>query len=67
VLHAALTGDHQLFARQDSIEETWRIVQALLDHPPGVQPYRCGSWGPPAAESFCGHYRWQQPWLADAN
>ena len=26
LLHAALTGDHQLFAREDSIEETWRIV-----------------------------------------
>jgi glucose-6-phosphate 1-dehydrogenase len=64
VLHAALTGDHQLFARQDSIEETWRIMQPLLDHPPDVQPYPRGSWGPPAAQSFCGHYRWQQPWLA---
>jgi glucose-6-phosphate 1-dehydrogenase len=65
VLHAALTGDHQLFARQDSIEETWRIVQPLLDRPPDVQSYQRGSWGPPAAESFCGHYRWQQPWLGN--
>ena len=65
VLLAALTGDHQLFARQDSIEETWRIVQPLLDHPPEVQPYRPRSWGPRAAESFCGRYRWQQPWLAN--
>jgi glucose-6-phosphate 1-dehydrogenase len=64
VLHAALIGDHQLFARQDSIEETWRIVQPLLDHPPDVQPYPRGSWGPPGVESFCGHYRWQKPWLA---
>lgn len=65
VLHAALIGNHQLFARQDSIEETWRIVQPLLDHPPDVQSYQPGSWGPAAAESFCGHYRWQQPWLAN--
>jgi glucose-6-phosphate 1-dehydrogenase len=64
VLHSALSGNHQLFARQDSIEETWRIVQPLLDHPPDVQPYPRGSWGPLAAQSFCGHYRWQQPWLA---
>jgi hypothetical protein len=27
-------------ARQDSIEETWRIVQPLLDHPPRIQPYQ---------------------------
>jgi len=32
--HTALTGDRQLFARQDSVEETWPIVQPLLDHPP---------------------------------
>ncbi|MBV8994948.1 MAG: hypothetical protein JO287_14915, partial [Pseudonocardiales bacterium] len=64
VLHAALTGNHQLLARQDSIEETWRIVQPLLDHPPDVQPYPRGSWGPPGAQSFCGYYQWQQPWLA---
>ncbi|HYX59333.1 MAG TPA: glucose-6-phosphate dehydrogenase, partial [Streptosporangiaceae bacterium] len=29
LLHAALAGDHQFFARQDSVEETWRIVQPL--------------------------------------
>jgi glucose-6-phosphate 1-dehydrogenase len=65
VLHAALLGNDQLFARQDSIEQTWRIVQPLLDHAPDVQPYQRGSWGPPAAQSFCGHHRWQQPWLAN--
>jgi glucose-6-phosphate 1-dehydrogenase len=65
VLHAALIGNHQLFARQDSIEETWRIVQPLLDHPPDIQPYQRGSWGPRAAQSLVrGHHRWQQPWLA---
>ena len=47
MLHAALSGNHQLFARQDSIEETWRVVQPLLDHPPDVQLYPRGSWGLP--------------------
>jgi glucose-6-phosphate 1-dehydrogenase len=46
LLHAAIAGDRQLFAREDSVEETWRIVQPLLDHPPDVRPYPCGSWGP---------------------
>ena len=64
LLHAALVGDHQLFARQDSVEETWRIVQPLLDHPPDVRPYPRGSWGPDEAETLLrGHPRWQQPWL----
>jgi len=66
LIHAALIGDHQLFARQDSIEETWRIVQPLLDHPPHIQPYQRGSWGPSAAQSLVrGHRRWQEPWQAN--
>ncbi|MEO8814609.1 MAG: glucose-6-phosphate dehydrogenase, partial [Mycobacterium sp.] len=64
LLHAALVGDRQLFARQDGIEETWRIVQPLLDHPGKVHRYERGSWGPDAANTLlAGHHRWQQPWL----
>ncbi|EUA50473.1 glucose-6-phosphate dehydrogenase, C-terminal domain protein [Mycobacterium xenopi 3993] len=44
LLHAGLVGDHQLFAREDSIEETWRIVQPLLDAPGEVHEYEPGSW-----------------------
>jgi glucose-6-phosphate 1-dehydrogenase len=65
LLHGAISGDHQLFARQDSVEETWRIVQPLLDHPPEVRSYQRMSWGPAAADSLVrGHPRWQEPWLA---
>ena len=64
LLHAAIAGDHQLFAREDSVEETWRIGQPLLDHPPDVRHYPCGSWGPEEAEALVrGYPRWQQPWL----
>jgi glucose-6-phosphate 1-dehydrogenase len=64
LLHAGLAGDHQFFARQDSVEETWRIVQPLLDHPPDVRLYPRGSWGPDDAEALVrGHPRWQPPWL----
>ena len=66
LLHAAIIGDHQLFARQDSVEETWRIVQPLVDNPPEVRPYPRGSWGPPEAESLVkGHPRWQPPWVVE--
>jgi glucose-6-phosphate 1-dehydrogenase len=64
LLHAALTGDHQLFAREDNIEETWRIVQPLLDKPGKVHRYEPGSWGPEEARSLLrGHHGWEQPWL----
>jgi glucose-6-phosphate 1-dehydrogenase len=65
LLHAALNGNHRLFAREDGIEETWRIVQPLLDHPGEIHPYEPGSWGPDAArELLRGHRGWQQPWQA---
>jgi glucose-6-phosphate 1-dehydrogenase len=64
LLYAGLTGDRQLFAREDSIEETWRIVQPLLDKPGEIHQYDRGSWGPEAAQSLLrGHRNWQQPWL----
>jgi len=64
LLHAGLTGDRQLFAREDNIEETWRIVQPLLDKPGKVDRYETGSWGPEEARSLLrGHHGWQQPWL----
>ena len=59
-----LRGDAKLFVREDSEEETWRIVQPLLDAPPSVQPYARGSWGPAAANTLlAGHPRWREPWL----
>ena len=64
LLYAAFTGDRQLFAREDAIEETWRIVQPLLDEPGRVHQYEPGSWGPEAAQSLLhGHRSWQEPWL----
>ena len=49
LLHAAMTGDSTRFKRQDVVEETWRIMQPLLDAPPPVHPYAQGTWGPEAA------------------
>ncbi|MBW0014351.1 glucose-6-phosphate dehydrogenase [Mycobacterium sp.] len=64
LLYAGLTGDRQLFAREDAIEETWRIVQPVLDRPGRIHQYDRGSWGPEAAQSLPhGHRSWQEPWL----
>ena len=59
-----LRGDARLFVREDSEEQTWRIVQPLLDAPPPVQPYARGSWGPAGADKLLtGHPSWRRPWL----
>jgi len=64
LLGDVMRGDGRLFVREDSEEETWRIVQPLLDAPPPVEPYARGSWGPAAANTLlAGHPRWREPWL----
>jgi glucose-6-phosphate 1-dehydrogenase len=64
LLHCAMVGDHQVFAREDSVEETWRIVQPLLDAPPEVHSYEPGCWGPVESDQLLrGHPRWHRPWL----
>jgi glucose-6-phosphate 1-dehydrogenase len=64
LLGDVLQGDARLFVREDSEEQTWRIVQPLLDAPPPVQPYARGSWGPAGADKLLtGHPSWRRPWL----
>jgi glucose-6-phosphate 1-dehydrogenase len=63
LLHAALVGDSTRFTRQDGVEETWRIMQPLLDEPPPVHPYAPGSWGPAEAEELVAGYGWRGPWI----
>jgi glucose-6-phosphate 1-dehydrogenase len=66
LLLAAMNGDMMPFTRQDAVEETWRVMQPLLDSPPPVQPYAPGSWGPKgAAELVSGHGGWYGPWVGD--
>jgi glucose-6-phosphate 1-dehydrogenase len=66
LLDAALRGDTTNFTRQDQVEESWRIVQPLLDNPPPVRVYDPGSWGPDEGEHICTHFGgWRGPWLAD--
>ena len=36
------SGESTRFTRQDGVEETWRIMQPLLDAPPPVHPYAPG-------------------------
>lgn len=66
LLHAALVGDSSHFTREDSVEETWRVVQPLLDSPPPVHRYSKGSWGPSEANKLVENYGgWRSPWLPD--
>ena len=64
LLHSAMVGDSTRFTRQDGVEETWRIMQPLLDAPPPVDSYAPGTWGPEAANKLvAGHGGWHGPWV----
>ena len=66
LLHAAMVGDPSHFAREDALEETWRVVQPLLDEPPPVEVYEKGSWGPESADRLVHQYGgWHNPWLPE--
>jgi glucose-6-phosphate 1-dehydrogenase len=66
LLADALSGNQQRFAREDSVIETWRIVQPLLDNPCDLETYKPGSWGPEGASNLLhGYGGWRRPWLPE--
>jgi glucose-6-phosphate 1-dehydrogenase len=60
LLGDAIAGLPRRFARQDVVEQTWRVVQPALDHPGPVHPYFRGSWGPAEAERLLAN---ADPWF----
>ncbi len=62
LLDDALEGDARRFAREDSVEEAWRVVEPVLEHPDPVVPYEPGSWGPAEADGIIeGDDCWHLP------
>ena len=53
VLGDAMEGDRTLFAREDYVEEAWRIVDPVLKKTTPVYEYDAGSWGPREAGRQC--------------
>ncbi len=63
LLLAAMNGDSTRFTRQDGVEETWRVMQPLIDDRPPVTAYQPGTWGPASADKLISGYGgWQDPW-----
>jgi glucose-6-phosphate 1-dehydrogenase len=62
VLGDAMAGDRTLFAREDYVEEAWRIVDPVLKAGTPVHDYEPGSWGPAAVnESVVPPGGWHNP------
>jgi glucose-6-phosphate 1-dehydrogenase len=52
LIGAALSGERWLFARQDTVEAAWRVVDPVLGDVVPVHPYAKGSWGPKEADGL---------------
>jgi len=64
VLGDAMQGDATLFAREDYVEEAWRIVDPVLKNSSPVYEYEPGTWGPKEAdERVSPPGGWQNPTL----
>jgi len=61
LLDDAIEGNPRRFARQDMVEETWRVVQPALEDPGPVHQYARGSWGPAEADALIGTGSWFVP------
>ena len=61
LLDDAMAGSPRRFAREDVVEQTWRVVQPALDNPGPVHPYFRGEWGPAQAEGILEGDTWFTP------
>jgi len=62
VLGDAMAGDRTLFAREDYVEEAWRIVDPVLAAETPVHEYEPGTWGPQEADAqLSPPGGWQNP------
>jgi glucose-6-phosphate 1-dehydrogenase len=61
VLSAVMEGDATLFARQDYVEEAWRIVDPVLKARSPVYEYEPNTWGPREVERVVPPGGWSNP------
>jgi glucose-6-phosphate 1-dehydrogenase len=61
VLGAAMDGDSTLFAREDYVEEAWRIVEPILKKNTPVYQYAPETWGPQEVGRLTPPSGWNNP------
>ena len=61
VLSDAMRGDRTLFAREDYVEEAWRIVDPVVKADTALHEYEAGTWGPSAVSGIIPPGGWYDP------
>ena len=61
VLGDAMSGDSRHFAREDYVEEAWRIVDPVLKTDAPIQEYEPKTWGPAEVQNVTPPGGWHNP------
>jgi glucose-6-phosphate 1-dehydrogenase len=61
LLHDAMQGDQASFAREDYVEEAWRIVDPIVKSDTALYEYDPGTWGPAELEHITPPGGWSEP------
>jgi glucose-6-phosphate 1-dehydrogenase len=61
LLGDAMKGDQRLFAREDSVEAAWRVVDPILQQPTPIYQYEPNTWGPAEADRIRPPDGWEDP------
>jgi len=61
LLRDAMRGDQTLFAREDSVDDAWRVVEPVLGQPTPLHPYEPRTWGPEPARALLDGAGWHDP------
>jgi glucose-6-phosphate 1-dehydrogenase len=61
LLGDALEGDGELFAREDTVEAEWQVVEPILGDAAPLYEYEPGTWGPEEADQLRTDGGWSNP------
>jgi glucose-6-phosphate 1-dehydrogenase len=61
LLVAAMEGDGALFAREDYVEEAWRIIDPILKADTPLHEYEQKTWGPREVDRVTPEGGWHNP------
>ena len=62
-----MKGDATDFAREDYVEEAWRVVDPVLTAATPIYPYEPGTWGPSQAAAAAPPGGWVDPIVPSAS
>jgi len=61
LLGAAMEGDGTHFAREDYVEEAWRIIDPILKMDTPLYEYEPKTWGPREVDQVTPEGGWHNP------